>query len=340
MTYIFPPSPESEVFSTPPTSPMPIHVPSTSAATSLRPTGNRGGRPARLLLDPSKAASNSFQPSITLEGPTLAHSLSIPDIQEQAAVRDPSVMSINETAMKSPCFVHSQLEKGASLVDWLKNTHIKGNVNVAKSLGSPRHAVAASPAGSLHPEDGEDDEAFSNSLTRQLAETAVGVREMSKALGEWLNVLAMSYGAYNDSVGRARVHSDLNSVLIITKARDNRLVKLTRELALYLMQKQRPSTDGGHRRLIVYVDAQLQTSKRFDVEGMQRDYPELFAPVPKRRSSASSVISTSSHAETNGDVKGEEGQLRYWTADMCSRSPHLFDFVVTVSPNMNPSIML
>lgn len=27
-----------------------------------------------------------------------------------------------------------------------------------------------------------------------------------------------------------------------------------------------------------------------------------------------------------------EGQLRYWTADMCSRSPHLFDFVVTVRP--------
>ena len=26
----------------------------------------------------------------------------------------------------------------------------------------------------------------------------------------------------------------------------------------------------------------------------------------------------------------EEGQLRYWTPDMCSRSPHLFDFVITV----------
>lgn len=27
----------------------------------------------------------------------------------------------------------------------------------------------------------------------------------------------------------------------------------------------------------------------------------------------------------------EDGQLRYWTAEMCNRSPHLFDFVVTVS---------
>lgn len=26
----------------------------------------------------------------------------------------------------------------------------------------------------------------------------------------------------------------------------------------------------------------------------------------------------------------EEGQLRYWTNDMCTKSPHLFDFVITV----------
>lgn len=32
-----------------------------------------------------------------------------------------------------------------------------------------------------------------------------------------------------------------------------------------------------------------------------------------------------------------EGQLRYWTADMCSRSPHLFDFVVTVRAPLIPA---
>lgn len=26
----------------------------------------------------------------------------------------------------------------------------------------------------------------------------------------------------------------------------------------------------------------------------------------------------------------DEGQLRYWTNEMCTKSPHLFDFVVTV----------
>ena len=31
-----------------------------------------------------------------------------------------------------------------------------------------------------------------------------------------------------------------------------------------------------------------------------------------------------------------EGQLRYWTPEMCSRTPHLFDFVVTVRAPLHP----
>lgn len=45
------------------------------------------------------------------------------------------------------------------------------------------------------------------------------------------------------------MHSSIQSVLIVTKARDNRLIKLTRELALYLMLKPRRSGRG----MIVYV---------------------------------------------------------------------------------------
>lgn len=38
-------------------------------------------------------------------------------------------------------------------------------------------------------------------------------------------------------------------------------------------------------------------------------------------------------SETPGAKKteGDEGQLRYWTNEMCTKSPHLFDFVITVS---------
>ncbi|THG93175.1 hypothetical protein EW026_g7988, partial [Hermanssonia centrifuga] len=133
-----------------------------------------------------------------------------------------------------------------------------------------------------------------------------GVREMSKQLG------------------RTRVHSNIQSILIVTKARDNRLIKLTRELALYLMLKPHK----GGRGMTVYVDAQLQTSRRFDAAGIERDHPELFVPVPRRRSSSSSSLASMSSQKDDSIMP--EGQLRYWTAEMCSRSPQLFDFVVTL----------
>lgn len=147
------------------------------------------GRPSQLQLNPSKTGATAFGPLITLEGALHRSTLDTDDIREQAISSPRRPMLKPDTPLKSPCFVHSQLEKGASLVDWLRNTHIKGNVsvNVAKSLGTPTRAVTATPPnGILTPtRDDDDDDANSMSLTRQLAETAVGVREMSKALGEW-----------------------------------------------------------------------------------------------------------------------------------------------------------
>nr|XP_019010361.1 NAD+ kinase [Kwoniella pini CBS 10737]OCF49142.1 NAD+ kinase [Kwoniella pini CBS 10737] len=175
-----------------------------------------------------------------------------------------------------------------------------------------------------------DENEEAGSLTRQLAETAQGVREMSKELG------------------RTKVRSRIQHVLIVTKARDNRLIKLTRELALYLMQKKpatspnehsRPGHEGRDRGMVVYVDAQLRTSRRFDAQGIQRDYPDLFKPLSRRRSSSSASVSTlgslSAYPSTSNmsefqKKSKDEGQLRYWTSEMCSSSPHLFDFVITL----------
>ncbi|WVR00157.1 hypothetical protein IAU59_007299 [Kwoniella sp. CBS 9459] len=179
--------------------------------------------------------------------------------------------------------------------------------------------------------DGDIDDEV-DSLTQQLAETAQGVREMSKQLG------------------RTKVRSRIQHVLIVTKARDNRLIKLTRELAVYLMQKKpiaspegssRPGYDGRDRDrgMVVYVDAQLRQSKRFDAAGIQRDYPDLFKPLSRRRSSSSVSVNTLgglsavSSTTSMGDLQRrskDEGQLRYWTSEMCSTSPHLFDFVITL----------
>jgi NAD+ kinase len=88
--------------------------------------------------------------------------------------------------MRSPCFVHSQLQ-GPSVAEWISGKH-----QAARMEGpyvDPIHAIQTtsheetSPEGTLVHDGYEDEEETAGSLTKQLAETAVGVREMSKQLG-------------------------------------------------------------------------------------------------------------------------------------------------------------
>ncbi|KAH9485278.1 ATP-NADH kinase YEF1 [Psilocybe cubensis] len=303
-------SPDAETFSTPPTTPgFGAFQNKSVIAPSL---SRRSSRPSSLHIDrkqsdwnpdielwttspdvTKKANGNPLPPPVSLD-PTVIPSS--PKNIHPPHQHTPSIKPVN-----SPCFVHSQLDKGAHLTDWLKNKQNfvdSSDVGVARNLqhlGSPGQSSTFSPQASAFSSthDSDEDE-FVGSLTKRLAETAVGVREMSKQL--------------------------------VTKARDNRLIKLTRELALYLMLKHRR---GSQRGLVVYVDNQLRTSRRFDAEGIERDHPELFVPFPRRRTSSthsvSSLSSTSTHKEDH-----DEGQLRYWTSSMCNHSPHLFDFVVTL----------
>ncbi|KAJ4468270.1 hypothetical protein J3R30DRAFT_1692981 [Lentinula aciculospora] len=334
-------SPDFETFSTPPTTPgFPAFQ-----DTSIRPSLSRKvSRPSSLQL-----AQQGWNPDIVVEEsspvlirkaengqpipssiymsrdqtatPTSSVSSRVPSTLPTAPSFSSSTMhSANghtHRPLDSPCFVHSQLDKNASLSDWLRDkqngifNNGQTDVGVSKSLqnSSPTSTSDISSTGSLISSIDDEDE-FGGNLTRQLAETAVGVREMSKQLG------------------RARIRSNIQNILIITKARDNRLIKLTRQLALYLMLKPRPAQKRG---LVVYVDNQLRHSRRFDAEGIERDHPELFIPFPRRRTSSSTSLASMSSASFTEEFNvKDEGQLRYWTSAMCSQSPHLFDFVITL----------
>jgi hypothetical protein len=72
---------------------------------------------------------------------------------------------------------------------------------------------------------------------------------MSKQLGAFPGRYRPFSRTDHRSSGRARIKSNIQNVLIVTKARDNRLIALTRALALYLMKK--PRLNG--RGLVVYV---------------------------------------------------------------------------------------
>ncbi|KAF7585125.1 NAD(+) kinase [Aspergillus hancockii] len=121
-----------------------------------------------------------------------------------------------------------------------------------------------------------DDEWMSHS---RLVQTATGVREVSKQLQ------------------RRPIKRAVRNVMIVTKARDNSLVHLTRELAEWLLSTPRYGNEVG---VNVYVDAKLRNSKRFDAQGLLQVNPRF------------------------------ETMLRYWTPDLCWESPEKFDLVLTL----------
>ncbi|KAH8430638.1 putative NAD+ kinase Utr1 [Aspergillus melleus] len=121
-----------------------------------------------------------------------------------------------------------------------------------------------------------DDEWLSHS---RLVQTATGVREVSKQLQ------------------RRPIKRAVKNVMIVTKARDNSLVHLTRELTEWLLSTPRYGSDLG---VNVYVDAKLRRSKRFDAAGLMAKEPRF------------------------------EKMLNYWTPDLCWTSPEKFDLVLTL----------
>ncbi|VVT47037.1 uncharacterized protein SAPINGB_P001512 [Magnusiomyces paraingens] len=110
---------------------------------------------------------------------------------------------------------------------------------------------------------------------QRLVKTASDVRELAKRLG------------------RATINVNTKSVMIVTKARDNSLVYLTRDLAYWLI---------NDARKVVYVDIKLQKSKRFGSESLLKRFPK--------------------------DIPASN--LRYWTRDQAIVSPQLFDLVITL----------
>ena len=114
---------------------------------------------------------------------------------------------------------------------------------------------------------------------KRLIQTATSVREISKQLQ------------------RRPIRGAVRTVMIVTKARDNSLVPLTRDLAEWLLGTPRYNSNLG---VTVYVDAKLRTSKRFD---------------------AASLVAANPHYEH---------MLRYWTPDLCWTSPEMFDLVLTL----------
>lgn len=113
----------------------------------------------------------------------------------------------------------------------------------------------------------------------RLMQTAASVREVSRQLQ------------------RRPLKRAVRNVMIITKARDNNLVQLTRELTQFLLATPRYGKDIG---VNVWVDSKLQRSKRFGLDTLlaqDRRFKEM---------------------------------LSFWTPSLCLERPESFDLVITL----------
>ncbi|KAG0258968.1 hypothetical protein DFQ27_004353 [Actinomortierella ambigua] len=114
--------------------------------------------------------------------------------------------------------------------------------------------------------------------TSRLAETAVSVREVSK------------------KIGRARVKWETpKTVMIVTKPGDDSLLKITRQIALWMIV---------NRGLRVYVDEKLKDQPKFR-------YPKFLK-------------------DASTEMTDYTQHLSFWTADLCAQEAHLFDFAITL----------
>ncbi|KAI9830128.1 MAG: hypothetical protein M1819_005805 [Sarea resinae] len=221
-----------------------------------------------------------------------AHSIdSLPHqtIMKALSSRAPASAKPNESTGPEPTAPSSDQGKEATAAKCLSTviSSLRMGAEKGESTTTGRLAALNSPcffhkrfddAVDLHKvlEEISDDEWMSHS---RLVQTATGVREVSKQLQ------------------RRPIKRAVRNVMIVTKARDNQLVTLTRELAEWLLYTPRYGSEVG---VNVYVDAKLRHSKRFDAQGLLNRDPRF------------------------------QHMLKFWTPDLCWQSPEKFDLVLTL----------
>ncbi|MCJ1474792.1 hypothetical protein MMC13_003452 [Lambiella insularis] len=95
-------------------------------------------------------------------------------------------------------------------------------------------------------------------------------------------------------LGSLRLRLKVKTIFILTKAHDEDLISYTREVTEWLLAKDRQIP------LIVYVQDTLEHNHRFDSKGLISKDPSY------------------------------EGRLKYWTNDLCQKSPHTFDLAISL----------
>ncbi|KAI2784918.1 ATP-NAD kinase [Daldinia loculata] len=127
---------------------------------------------------------------------------------------------------------------------------------------------------------------------KQLTDMAWGVRELSRRLGN------------------IRLKFKARSIFLLTKAYDHELIPKTREVAKWLLSKDRDV------RYTVYVEKSLQSNKGFDAPGLLQELQQEYTDAGQM--------------DSNTPKGTLDCRLRYWNENMCHVRPHTFDFIITL----------
>jgi NAD+ kinase len=109
-----------------------------------------------------------------------------------------------------------------------------------------------------------------------------------------LSAMASSVRNLAKQLGTLKVRLKIKSVFLLTKAHDRTLIAKTREVAKWLLSKDRDVP------YLVWVEDTMKDNPIFDAEGLIKEDPSY----------------------------GE--RLKFWDNELCRRRPHTFDFIVTL----------
>ncbi|KAI0459828.1 ATP-NAD kinase-like domain-containing protein [Xylaria acuta] len=127
---------------------------------------------------------------------------------------------------------------------------------------------------------------------KQLTEMAWGVRELSRRLG------------------MVRLKFRVENIFLLTKPYDEDLIPKTRELAKWLLSKDRSV------RYTIYIQDTLKGNKRFDLPGLIEELRSEY------------IEAAEMDQDTPSEAMGR--RIRFWAEDMCRKRPHTFDFIITL----------
>ncbi|KIV87668.1 hypothetical protein PV11_03199 [Exophiala sideris] len=176
----------------------------------------------------------------------------------------------NAARLKSQCLVHKLVEKTSLGQQPKVESKLEQIDEVDPGMPSEDGAETASGKEEVRATE-------SRLLTKkQLSDMAVSVRALAKKLGN------------------LKVKLKIRAIFLLTKIYDKTLIVKTREVARWLLSKDRSVP------YIVYVQDTLKDNPIFDAKGLTDEDPAC----------------------------GE--RLKYWDVDLARKRPHTFDFVITL----------